>query len=185
MIRFRIADKHTAEKLLSAPDAYAKQGIGPFEHIVSIGNPEYKTEENPEGTGDHNKPKGLDAWSVERGDGLLRLKFHDLEESQNFIRSAADNTLITGFVPPSEDDVKRIIEFAQTIKGSTLIHCDAGISRSSAACIICLYCMLGDEQQAVSIAHQLKDDIMPNRLMLQYADKLLGSDLMSALLYRQ
>lgn len=82
---------------------------------------------------------------------------------------------------PTENDVRQIIDAAQPLvnrSGRVLIHCQAGISRSSAAAVI-LYAILlgeGNEAQAVSRVVTQRPIAHPNRRMIELADRLLGRD---------
>lgn len=79
---------------------------------------------------------------------------------------------------PTADHVARIIAFSRTVdlrENRVLIHCHAGISRSSAAAVIVLAVAL-DVAMATEIAEYLRrvhPHCVPNRLMLQLADELL------------
>jgi predicted protein tyrosine phosphatase len=79
---------------------------------------------------------------------------------------------------PTEDDVRKIISTARGLanqKGRVLIHCQAGISRSSAAAVI-LYAILlgpGKEQEAVARVIAQRPIAHPNRKMIEIADRLL------------
>jgi predicted protein tyrosine phosphatase len=54
-----------------------------------------------------------------------------------------------------------------------LIHCVAGISRSTAAAIIVLMCLGHDYQTAESYVHQIRPIADPNRLMLELYQRSL------------
>lgn len=157
-IKFTIASKHEAEIFFS-------DRVGFFSHIISMGNPEEDL------TKDTNKPKGLD----DQLGRVLRLKFHDITKSFAGI--------IAGYKEPQKEHVRAIIDFAKGIEsGNVLIHCDAGISRSSAAALICLCVLTKDEKKSVDLMYQARSKGMrsmlhPNKLMLQYADAILDSNL--------
>jgi predicted protein tyrosine phosphatase len=87
----------------------------------------------------------------------------------------------------TEEDIKRIIDLASQLKsssGKVLIHCEAGISRSTAAALIIYSCWLGPgrEEEAMEqlIAH--RPHAIPNRRMVLLADRLLqlGGQLLTA-----
>ena len=82
---------------------------------------------------------------------------------------------------PSESDVKTLVELAQRLRsssGKVLIHCEAGISRSSAAALIFHACRLGPgrEYQAMTNVLKQRPFAMPNRRMVEIADRLLKRD---------
>jgi predicted protein tyrosine phosphatase len=87
-----------------------------------------------------------------------------------------------------EHDVQRIIDAARTLAtrpGRVLIHCAAGISRSSAAAFIIHTVLLGPGREDEAMARVLaqRPIAKPNRRMLEIADRLLerGGALTAAL----
>ena len=96
----------------------------------------------------------------------LRLLFADTNEPQ---------------LGATEDDVKTLIELAQNLRltmGSVLIHCEAGVSRSTAAALILYACWLGPGHEAEAMRRVLAQRPVanPNRRMVQLADQLLERD---------
>ncbi len=80
---------------------------------------------------------------------------------------------------PSEADVARVIQFAEQIRatpGGVLVHCQAGISRSSAAAAIVLAVLLGPgrEVEALRRVYKSQPAARPNARMLELADIALG-----------
>ena len=79
---------------------------------------------------------------------------------------------------PTEDDVARLIAVAKALHGRSgrvIAHCQAGISRSSAAAVI-VYAILfgpGREEEAVARVMQQREFASPNRKMIAIADRLL------------
>jgi predicted protein tyrosine phosphatase len=125
------------------------QGCGDVTYLVSIGEPH---EELPAGY-----------QNVER---RLRLHFADT---------------VAGELSPTKDDVRRIIELAQTLgssSGRIVVHCAAGISRSSAAALIMYAAWLGPgrERDALERVLAQRPIARPNRRMVELADELLERD---------
>ena len=78
----------------------------------------------------------------------------------------------------TEEDVQRIIELAKHLRsysGKVLIHCEAGVSRSTAAALIIYACWLGPgrEHEAMERVIAQRPYAMPNRRMVKLADDLL------------
>jgi len=95
----------------------------------------------------------------------LRLSFADSEDEQG----------------PTERDVQQLLAFAGGIvsaPGTVLVHCQAGISRSSAAAYIIHAVALGpgQEEAALDRVYRERDIATPNRRMVTIADRLLGRE---------
>ena len=78
----------------------------------------------------------------------------------------------------TEEDVRRIIRLAEGLRSETgrvLIHCEAGVSRSSAAALIMYACWLGPgrEWEAMERVRAQRPVALPNRRMVEIADRLL------------
>ena len=106
---------------------------------------------------------------AERVPYVLRLIFDDTRLANSEI-----------YQSPSQNDVARIIYFAKFLKekqvrGTLLVHCEAGVSRSAAAAIICLATWFGPgrEGEAVNKIYEVNPRSWPNWLMIDYADKQL------------
>ncbi len=111
------------------------------------------------GTGDE-PPRGI------APDRHLRLYFHDIVQH------------LDGHVPPSAADAERLIAFLQDWdrKDPMLIHCWAGISRSTAAAYTAL-CMFRPQADEEALAQELRSaspSATPNRLIVSLADEVLG-----------
>ncbi len=81
----------------------------------------------------------------------------------------------------SERDVQRIIDLSRRIDakhGKVLVHCEAGISRSSAAALIMYAVVLGAGREAEAYARVMEQRpiAMPNGRMIAIADGLLGRE---------
>jgi len=88
----------------------------------------------------------------------------------------------------TEDDIRRIIRLAEDLRfdtGRVLIHCEAGVSRSSAAALIMYAYWLGPGREREAMARVLSQRPVadPNRRMVALADRLLdrGGRLVEAL----
>ena len=89
---------------------------------------------------------------------------------------------IFGVEPPDKNDVKLILEFGDMCLANSrssethlLIHCLAGVSRSSAAAyaIICKLLGAGCEVAAYKHLLHIRPCASPNGLVVKYADQLL------------
>jgi len=101
-------------------------------------------------------------------DRHLRLAMNDICEPQ------------PGLVLPCQTHVSDLINFAREWdrQAPLLIHCWAGISRSTAAAFISL-CALNPEGSEQELAHALRrasPTAYPNRLLVALADEILGRD---------
>jgi predicted protein tyrosine phosphatase len=101
-----------------------------------------------------------------RPDAHLRLAMHDIDEP------------LAEHVAPNEDHVAQIIAFAHGWggEGPMVVHCWAGISRSTAAAFIAL-CAInpGASEQAIAVAmREASPTAYPNRLLVRLADAALG-----------
>jgi len=99
-------------------------------------------------------------------DRHLQLTFHDITVPTE------------GFVAPRPKDTEQIIAFVREWERDAplLIHCWAGISRSTAAAYVAM-CMLRPPGREDEIAWELRHasaSATPNRLMVSHADRMLG-----------
>ena len=81
----------------------------------------------------------------------------------------------------TEEDVRRIIQLAEQLRsdsGTLLIHCEAGVSRSTATALIMYACWLGEgrEDEAMERVIAQRPYAIPNRRMVALADKLMALD---------
>jgi predicted protein tyrosine phosphatase len=101
-----------------------------------------------------------------RSEHHLRLTFHDIAAP------------IDGYTHPTEAHVAEILAFAQAWdrRAPLLIHCWAGISRSTAAAYMTA-CALYPDRDEHDLARALRTaspTATPNALMIAHADSLLG-----------
>lgn len=114
---------------------------------------------------DSEEPDFVEATGVP----ALRIEFDD---EWDFRKKAA----------PDKGDVKTIIDFLNEVLPSVdddnclVIHCNMGWSRSTASALIAWAMLLGKGREKEAMANLLdsRSIAMPNRLMVEYADDLLG-----------
>jgi predicted protein tyrosine phosphatase len=87
----------------------------------------------------------------------------------------------TGELGPQRWHVEQVIDFARQVQhegGKLLVHCEAGISRSSAAALTVFATWLGagKEQEAVDKTYAAQPYAWPNSQLVELADALLGRD---------
>jgi len=85
-----------------------------------------------------------------------------------------------GFVAPSSAHIETALAFVRKWDRSAplVIHCYAGISRSTASAFMTA-CALNPDRDELSIARQIRaasPSAYPNRLIVSLADKVLGRD---------
>jgi predicted protein tyrosine phosphatase len=78
---------------------------------------------------------------------------------------------------PRLQDVERILDFTSglTTKAKVLVHCHAGVSRSTATAyaILCQHSKPGMEMENLLHVQTLRDLVFPNGLIIELADKVL------------
>lgn len=95
------------------------------------------------------------------------------------LRLACDDIVapLEGFVQPETEHVAELIAFARTWERSApiLIHCQAGVSRSTAAALtVGAVCCEGREAEMARRLRAIAPHANPNRRMVALADALLG-----------
>jgi predicted protein tyrosine phosphatase len=100
------------------------------------------------------------------GDRHLRLTCHDIIEEAE------------GYTAPCFGDAERLVGFVGNwdARRPLLIHCWAGISRSTAAAFtaMCLLKPDDDEERLAWTLREASPSATPNRLLVSHADRLLG-----------
>ncbi len=122
-------------------------------HVLSILDPE------------HPEPPEFEDYAPHR---RLALRFHDIIEPT------------PGRYAPSRDDVIRLLEFGRELSDADachlLVHCHAGVSRSTAATALILAQAhpARPARDVLDAVSQIRPRAWPNLRILEYGDDLLG-----------
>ncbi len=106
---------------------------------------------------------------------------HEIDEARHLYVAMSDIVLaMDGEILPDDSHVAELFEFVRRWDRSAplIIHCYAGVSRSTAAAFIAA-CVLDETRSETSIANEIRalsPTATPNALMVQIADRLLGRD---------
>ena len=94
----------------------------------------------------------------------LALQFHDIAMTK------------LGYIEPEAEHVQQALNFATEIDGPLLLHCRAGISRSTAIALAIATDRMGagNERQACEWLRRIVPNAQPNMLVIFHADYLLG-----------
>ena len=110
-------------------------------------------------------PGQVDATLTDASPHRLDLRFNDIAESR------------AGLTPPTEADVAALLAFTASWDGARpmLIHCWAGVSRSTAAAyvIACVRSAPGREAMWAARLRDAAPTATPNPLIVAHADRLL------------
>lgn len=95
----------------------------------------------------------------------LALQFHDIDMTMR------------GYVEPEPEHIQQALAFAREIDGPLLVHCRAGISRSTAIALAIRADHLGagNERQACEWLYHTCPQAQPNCLVVFIADQILNS----------
>ena len=124
-------------------------------HVLSILDPDYPVPEVFGAFGEHQK---------------LEVRFHDI----------IDET--PGLVLPRDDHVAAILAFGRdllaepTATAHLLVHCHAGISRSSASLALILAQAMPEKSAdaVLSTVHRIREKAWPNLRLIEIGDAMLG-----------
>lgn len=122
-------------------------------HVLSILDPDYPVPEAFGQYGEHER---------------LELRFLDI----------TDET--PGAIMPGPEHVERILAFGRTVQAepnaSLLVHCHAGISRSTASLVLILAQAMPDlaAPEVVEAVHAIREKAWPNIRMIELGDAMLG-----------
>ena len=98
------------------------------------------------------------------------------EPKQLILRFDDINHPMDDYVIPQMSHIKRALDFADKIEdGSLLIHCRAGISRSSAIALAVIAKRLGSgkEEEAINTLEHINPNCRPNKSIVEMTDELL------------
>lgn len=126
-------------------------------HVLSILDP------------DHPEPEAFDRYDTHH---RLTLRFHDIIGPW------------PGWVAPEREHVERIVAFGADLDTAgealrhLLIHCHAGISRSTAALatLLARHTPPGDEPAIFERLRRIRPQAWPNSRMIGFADDILGRE---------
>jgi predicted protein tyrosine phosphatase len=103
----------------------------------------------------------------------LQLVFHDLDDIEMILPK------YSRYVAPKEDHVAALIAFGKKMAPlndwGLLTHCEAGISRSSAAAITMVVAAGYSPQVAFGMVRRACPNMLPNRRILRMADEILDT----------
>jgi predicted protein tyrosine phosphatase len=124
-------------------------------HVLSILDPDHPVPEAFGAFGEHAK---------------LELRFHDIVDER------------PGLLAPGPEDVGRILALGRDLQAEPiqaahlLVHCHAGISRSTAAMTLVLAQALQDQPAAtvLELVHGIREKAWPNVRMIEIGDAMLG-----------
>lgn len=115
------------------------------------------------------------------GAGTEVVRPREIEEARHLYVAISDIVLaMDGEILPDESHVAQVVDFVRGWDRSAplVIHCYAGVSRSTAAAFIAA-CLLDETRSEMAIARDIRErspTATPNALMVKIADRLLGRD---------
>ena len=103
-------------------------------------------------------------------------RYGDEYPEQLILRFDDISVPLDDFIEPQEKHILRALSFAEKIDdGSILIHCHAGISRSSAIALAIIAKKLGEgkEVESVKTLEKINPHARPNKLLVWLTDEIL------------
>lgn len=145
-----------------------REGAPLPDHLISIGNPPspFKSEH-----GNRVRPEFKRAFKR-----ILRLAFNDANER---VQSAGR----LFFRLPTIHDAQRVVAFWRRTRDGAdgyVVHCWAGVARSTATALALLYLETGSEAEAARRLRKIRPQATPNMRLVQCFDQVLGSSLEAA-----
>jgi predicted protein tyrosine phosphatase len=133
-------------------DAHGAIGVS---HVLSILDPDHPVPAAFGAFGEHEKRE---------------LRFHDIVEET------------PGRVLPQPEDVEAILALGQSLQSESaetrhlLVHCHAGISRSTAAMVLILAQALPERsaEDVIRMVHGIREKAWPNLRLMEMGDAMLG-----------
>ncbi|WP_082911075.1 tyrosine phosphatase family protein [Magnetospirillum moscoviense] len=106
---------------------------------------------------------------------VLSLRFFDIHAMGGMVGSMLSARDRAEY--PCVDHAHAILDFGREIPrgGRVLIHCWAGVSRSTSAAYV-LACMHVPAAEALNLIMELRPGAMPNRLIVKFADRILRAE---------
>ena len=109
-----------------------------------------------------------------------RVRFHRVPHPAHLVLAFEDlDTPTTSIITASREQIAAAIEFGRANQtGALLVHCHAGISRSTAVALAIIADRLGSGQEKVALAELLNLQAMavPNLQVVALADDILGRE---------
>src|ERR1700722_9291353 len=107
-----------------------------------------------------------------------RAAYSKTSKSINTLILVSDHENYVDETSPSVTTIERILAFGASIKttDAVLIHCFAGISRSTAAALIIFYSIVKDADLAAEYVLKCQPLAAPNRVIVSLADSFLRAD---------
>lgn len=106
----------------------------------------------------------------------IRLNFHDLDVAFFASPGWKDYIAQKNYIIPTKEEIKKGLDFGREHSdGPLLIHCHAGISRSSAIAWLILYDKFRDVRFVTQHLYQTKETIHPNTLIIDLGLSIIHS----------